>query len=633
MDTNDFVVRKFYVYNGPSHYLPAKALVFNLKIAPYGPEVDFYSSYIYKVFPKLRSCEINTVVELFAHTLLETLRMDIDLYINKFAISRDDDEYVVAIEYLDEYIAEDAANLVSQWFKSINRGNETQFNFAKKYASLKAVFDRSLMGGPTLYSLIETAMKNEVPVFFLEEENQFQWGYGSKQLRGRSTIVHTDGIKDTEFTMFKDMVSDFLFMCGFPTPKGRNCYTEKEALLEAQKLGFPLVIKPVSGHKGIGVTTGIQNETEVLLAFRKIVAWIKKDAVFFDGVVVQQHISGHDHRLLTIEGKFVAALKRIPAYIDGNGKDAIGKLIETENLKDSRLDNARSPLSKIHIDDDLTDFLSRQSLNLESVPLVGQRIFLRSVANISAGGVSINVTNDIHPKNIQLAESIASFFHIKCLGIDVLANDISLPWDQGDFGIIEINSGPGVFMHLTPAFGEGINVPQLILNSHFKTPQSARIPIIAGNKIDLEFMHSLVGLIKQIDEHIIVGSLVAEGVFFDNSFLHKNKHHDQNIKIILRYPKTAFAIINHTKEDIYDYGFYHQGVDIIIMDHPNPAERTLCNQLLPQGYIFEVSDKDITLSLNSRIIKTVSYTESEKQIVLLMLINPLLTEIYFRYNV
>lgn len=629
----DFDVRKFSFYYGPNHYLPKRAMVFNLYVAPEGPEADFYNPHVFEIFPQLQKLNLQTVADLFAHTLLEVLRMDINLYINDFSITEDATEYVIAIEFLDDYSAEDAAVLVSDWFKSMNEGTVEQFNFLRKFELLQAIFDKSLLGGPTLYALVEAGMKNDIPVFFLEEENQYQWGYGKKQLRGRSTTFHTDGVKDTEFTMYKDMVTEFLMMCGFPAPAGKNCLTEEEANTEARKLGFPVVVKPVAGHKGQGVITGIQAESELKVAFQSIVDLAGKVGLFFDGVIVQKHINGHDHRLLTIDGKFAAALKREPAFITGNGINTIEELIEEENRKEIRKDNARSPLTKIVPDADMIQFLQLQNLNTASVPEDGKKIYLRRVANISAGGVSFNVTDSIHQKNIEIAESIAGFFNVKCLGIDILAKDISIPWTDGDFGIIEINAGPGVFMHLAPAYGSGIDVPEMILLSHFKQAELARIPIIAGNNITRSLADKLEVVVSEKSPELIIGTLTFEGVFFNGKFFFNNNSHEQNVKIILRHPKTGFAIFNHNSDKIYDYGFYHEGADIIILDHANWAEETLKELLLPGGYVLEVSDKEITLKMNSNILKSVKYSEKDKEKKQVEILRPILFDLIEKYEV
>lgn len=629
----DFDVKKFFFYYGPNHYLSSKAMVFNLYVAPEGPETDFYKPYVLGEFPHLSNFNIQSVADMFAYTLLEVMRMDINLYLNDFAISEDSSDYVIAIEFLDDYSAEDAAILVSEWFKAMNEGTVTDFNFRKRFDILQSVFDKSLLGGPTLYALVDAGLKNDIPVFFLEEENQYQWGYGIKQLRGRSTTFHTDGVKDTEFTMYKDMVTDFLHMCGFPTPAGSNCFTEQEALSEAGKLGFPLVVKPVAGHKGQGVITDINSESELKVAFQTIIENARREGLFFDGAIVQQQIKGKDHRLLTIDGKFVAALKREPAFVVGNGKNSIEELIEIENQEEIRKDNARSPLTKIIPDNDMVQFLKMQNMHPGSVPETGQKIYLRRIANISAGGVSFNVTNEIHPDNKELAESIAGFFNIKCLGIDVITEDISIPWTDEDFGIIEINAGPGVFMHQSPAFGESINVPEMILLSHFKETGLSRIPIIAGNNITQSLLTNLIAEIHDIKPGIFTGALTREGVFFNGKYFFKNESHEQNVKIILRHPKTEIAIINHIKEDIYDYGFFHEGADIIILDHPNWAEETLKGQLLPGGCLVEITDKNISLSMNSSITETVNYTEKYKEKKLVELIRPFIFDMIDKYDV
>ncbi len=629
----DFAVRKFHFYYGPNHYLPRRAMVFNIYVSPEGPEADFYKPFVHEVFPQVEKFNIQTVADLFTHTLREVLRMDIDLYINDFSISEDHEDYVIAIEFLDDYSSEDAAVLVSDWFISMNEGTAELFNFSKKFEHLQAIFDKSLLGGPTLYSLVEAGLKNDIPVFFLEEENQYQWGYGVKQLRGRSTTFHTDGVKDTEFTMYKDMVAEFLVMCGFPTPAGKNCLTEQEAVDEAAKLGYPLVVKPVSGHKGQGVVTGIQTESELRVAFQHIVDLSAMEGLYFDGAIVQQQINGDDHRLLTIDGMYAAALKREPAFVIGNGVNTIEELIEEENKKEIRKDNARSPLTKILLDTDMIQFLQLQNLHTGSVPDEGQKVYLRRVANISAGGVSINVTEKIHPENIKLAESIATFFNLKCIGIDILTEDISIPWKEGDFGIIEVNAGPGVFMHLSPAYGDSINVPEMILLSHFKRTELSRIPVIAGNNITQPLLLKLLEEINDVKPGVFTGALIREGVFFNGNYFFKNESHEQNIKIILRHPKTSFAFFNHIQKDIYDYGFFHEGADIVILDHANWAEETLRKQILPGGYIIEISDAEIKLIMNSNILKNVSYSEKNKEKILLEIIRPLIFDLIEKYEV
>ena len=628
---NDFDVRKFYIYNGPNYYLNRKALVFNIFLEPDGPEVGYYKDYVYKELSVLANRNPSTVIDLFASALIQVLKMDINLFLNEYSIGEDGEDYVVAVEFFDEKIAQESVILLCEWFRNINVRKE--FDFRSKWFDLQAKFDKTLLGGPTLYSLVEAGLKRNIPVFFLLEENEFQWGYGKKQLRGRSTTLHTDSIKDTEFTMYKDMVGEFLAMCGFPTPVGKNCFSDDEAVSEAIKLGFPVVVKPVAGHKGQGVTTNIESEEAVRKAYNVIISSSEQNATPFEGIIVQQQIYGTDHRLLTVNGEFAAALQRVPAYIEGNGKDSIETLIKIDNQKEVRLDNARSPLCKIKIDDDMIDYLAIQGLSINSVPEKGKTIYLRRVANISAGGVSINVTDNIHPKNIEMVESIAKFFQVKCLGIDVLAEDISKPWNESNFGIIEINAGPGVFMHLAPAVGNSIDVPGLVMQSHFEKPENARIPIITGNNITKSQVDFIFDKLKIIKPDIGFASLTNEGIYFNGEYFFKNESHDQNVKIILRNPTTEFAVFSHNRHDIYDFGFFHEGADVVILDNANYAEESIKNLLLEDGVLIEIIDHQIEVSINGEVLSSIAYfNEADKDNLILTALEPILKVLIFKYN-
>lgn len=610
-DAKDFKLRSFAFYEGPNYYLPCRAMVFNIFIAPVGDTVGFFRDEISKSLPVIAQSKAEFVIDLYSEVLLHVLKMDIDLYMNRYSVRKDDDEYIVAIEYFDKEIAEDAAWLVADWFYSISRDKD--FDFNAEWLALQAAFDKTLFGGPTLYSLVEAGLKRNIPVFYLFEENQFQWGYGRKQLRGRSTTFHNDGIKDTEFTQFKDMCGEFLDMCGFPTPKGFNTFTEEDAIAAAMKIGFPCVVKPVNGHKGQGVTTGVMNEDQVRESFKKIIAIGEANDVPFMGALVQTQIYGTDHRLLAVDGKFAAALQRVPAFVKGDGKSSIKELIAEENDLIIRLDNARSPLCKIKVDDDLINYLSLQGKTVYDIPAEGEEIVLRRVANISAGGVSYNVTEKIHPDNIQLVEDIASYLTIRNLGIDVLAADISKSWRDGNFGIIEINAGPGVFMHLAPAYGGSIDVPGKIIMSHFGDAANSRIPIIAANRISQGLASRINQQIHELDAQVDFAYLIKEGVFFNGRFFHNNESQIQNEKMILRKPQTGIALITADTDAIFDYGMLFHGADMLILDHPTEAEETaLSQQLLIDSPRIDVYDGKTELRINNEIIDT-AYFDNEQQ--------------------
>ncbi|GAB4283274.1 MAG: hypothetical protein Kow0068_08100 [Marinilabiliales bacterium] len=639
----DFIAYKFYSYTGPNYYIDRQAMVFNLYLDPDGPGVDFYKDKVLEKFPDIEEDYPDRVVDLFAKALVQTYKMDMNLFVRRYAIHRDGDEWVIAIEHLDDKLAKECVYFVSDWFYAMTVGEDDRFDFEGKFAKLQEMFNRTIFGGPTIYSLIEGAIKRKINVHYLYEENQFQWGYGKKQIRGRSTVFHIDGIKDTEFTSYKDMVGEWLDLCGFPTPKGVNCFSEEEIVEEALKIGFPVVVKPVAGHKGQGVTTGIESEEEVRKAYKNIVKAAEESGHAFDGVLVQQQIYGYDHRILTVGGKYTACLKRVPAYVIGDGRRTIKELIEIENQREVRIDNARSPLAKIKIDDDMIDFLALQGKTIDTIPDENEEVVLRRVANISAGGVSINVTNDIHPKNIELVENIAKFFKVVAMGIDVLAKDISKPWTDGDFGIIEINAGPGVFMHLAPAEGGSVDVPGKIMEHLFgKIEGFDRIPIIAGNDLSDKLIEKIYKKLCEYKKDVEFGSLRKDGVYFNNVFFTKNEKHDSNCQILLRNPKLDFAVFNHSNDDIHDYGIWHQGMDVAILINPTYAEKILKRDLLPDGILIEINDildeqgnkftELVCEKAGKELMRKTLTPDADYDDVIFEILEPELKELLFKYD-
>jgi cyanophycin synthetase len=378
------------------------------------------------------------------------------------------------------------------------------------------------------------------------------------------------------------------------------------------------------------------SEEQVRYAYQAIMLHHQETQTEFTGVIVEQMIFGTDHRLLAIGGKFAAALEREPAFVIGDGIHTIKQLIKIENeTNKDRSNNSRAPLAKISIDDDVKNFLKLQGIDLKFVPNDGQKIYLRRVANISAGGLSKNVTDVIHPLNIKMVEDIASFFRITAFAIDVLAEDISKPWNEGNFGIIEINAGPGIFMHLAPAIGEPVDVPGMVIEHFFPTPDHARIPIVIGNNITKSFADRLYQKVLEINPKMkYFGSLTEEGIHFNTQFFTKHKKHDWNVAIMLRHIKLDFAVFSHNRDNIHDYGIYHSGADIVILDRPNYAERTLESELLKHGYVAEIyHEKGVieVLDTNSSLV-TYPIDPADVEGSVLNAISPYLAEIIQRYE-
>ena len=634
----NFTVYKFYSYSGPNIYLDRQAMVFNVYLTGDCPLPAFFRTNICTRFPELGKDFPDTTIELFARTLSYVFRMDMNLFIRRYTISKDDEEYVVAIEHIDDTLAKEAVKLVSRWFIAISE-NDEGFDFEREYHNLQQLFNDTLFGGPTVYSLIEGAIKRKINIHWLEAERQLQWGYGRKQLRGFSTVFHTDSIKDVEFTSFKDRVNEFLETFGFPSPRCLNCFDEDEAVDSAFELGFPLVAKPASSYDGSGITMSIRSEPEVRSAFRHIVNLARDDGYAFSGVILQKQVEGYDHRVITVGGKYIACLKRTPPSVLGDGKQTLAELIYQENNTPGRTDNVRSPLAKIPIDMELISFLKGQGISIDTVAAAGQRIFLRNTASVSLGGVSENVSSTLHPDNVELVERVARFLNICCLGIDVLTDDISVSWKESKLWIIGVNSGPGVFMHQVPAIGKAVDVPGKILEHFFgRKAGYDRIPIIAGNQLSDPLISKIFHLFAEYKPGMEFGSLHHSGVYFNGRFFSRNERHDINCQIILRNPQLDVAVFNHKRDDILDYGLWHQGLDIAVLINPCDAEQILKRDLLPGGLLVEVFQLEnmkykASLYQNAELLKEeILVAESTIDNWIFSAIKPYLRQIFFKYD-
>jgi cyanophycin synthetase len=238
--------------------------------------------------------------------------------------------------------------------------------------NLQNIFRRSVYGGPTVYALLRKAYEKGIPAFYLWDEGLMQYGYGRKQVRGIATTFDGDSHIDSDFTTRKDDCKAFLATLGFPVPKGEIVTSREGALDAAEDIGYPVAIKPVVGHKGIGVTADVRNSEELRAAFNRAVKAIPEEQSI--RVIVEKSISGSDFRLLCVNGRFVAATERRPASIVGDGYSTISELIDRENRADARRDTPTSAMSKIQLDEAMDMYLEEQGLSLDSIVKDGQRV-------------------------------------------------------------------------------------------------------------------------------------------------------------------------------------------------------------------------------------------------------------------
>ncbi|MEH2238071.1 acetate--CoA ligase family protein [Nostoc sp.] len=600
--TDVFDIFNFKHYIGPNLYLDTGALVFDFALVDSREPLPI-EDYIARIgtdvqrlverhrYPHLGGQTYESHAHLFAQVVSEVGKLDMDLHLNHWSVKPYPDFVRISVQSLHERTTREVVYFVWDWFETITQDKD--FIFDEQLVRLQNRFRASVYGGPTVYALLRTAYEKGIPAFYLWEEGLMQYGLGKKHVRGVATTFNCDSHLDSEFTTRKDDCKAFLKTLGFPVPEGDIVFSEKDALAAARQIGYPVAVKPVVGHKGIGVTADVQDSKELLSAYNRALAAIPEDQL--TRIIVEKSISGSDFRLLCVNGRFVAATERRPASVVGDGYLTLAELIRQENRKPARLDSPTSPMSKIQIDEAMELYLDEQRLSLDSVIEKERTVYLRKVANLSAGGISIDASQTVHADNIILAQDIAQHFQLTCLGIDVMTKSLSESWKSSNFAILEINAAPGVLMHLKPSVGESVDVPSHILETFFESGTDARIPIITFNKISVEELQATIDHILLQHPNWTIGAICRDAVFVNRSKKVLSKNYNSNVQTLLRHPKLDLLIAEYAEDILDEEGMFYRSSNIVVLDNPTETEMMLARDVFDSSTVVIKKGNDISI--------------------------------------
>ena len=326
--TDAFDIFNFKHYIGPNPYLEAAALVFDFAAANHRQPLPLhdYVSIIGDRYPELRNEIYESHAHLFARTVSEVGKLDMGLHLKNWSLKPYGEYVRISVQSLHARTSRAVVYFVWDWFEAITQDQDIAFE--EQLKMLQGMFRQSVYGGPTVYALLRTACLKGIPTFYLWEEGLMQYGYGKKQIRGVATTFDCDSHLDSDFTTRKDDCKAFLKTLGFPVPNGDIVISFEGARAVAREIGYPVAVKPVVGHKGIGVTADVRDSEELEFAFDRALKAISKDQP--KQVIVEKSISGADFRLLCVDGRFVAATERRPASIIGDGRSTVNELIKRE---------------------------------------------------------------------------------------------------------------------------------------------------------------------------------------------------------------------------------------------------------------------------------------------------------------
>ncbi|WP_141736229.1 cyanophycin synthetase [Oligoflexus tunisiensis] len=368
------------------------------------------------------------------------------------------------IEELSEFLLRTAVDLV----QALLQGE--RYSLEEKFQEGQAIVKDYALG-PSTQAIANAAKRRGIPVQRLNDGNLLQLGYG----RHRQYVQATEGWSTraiaVDIACDKALTKKFLRDAHLPVPSGTVVRTVHEALQTLKEFTSPLVVKPLDGRQGKGVSLQVRTPEELIKAFTAA-------SDYASAVVIEEMFQGHDYRVLVINGKMVAASQRLPPRVFGDGVHTVAELVVIENQNPLRGEGHEKPLTQIICDAIALNCLQRQGYELDSIPAVGSLVWMRDSHNLSTGGTARDVTDEVHPQTRRICERAAATIGLDICGIDLIADDISQPLTAQN-GIIEINAAPGIRMHLFPSEGKSRDVGQAIVAMMFPEGHQGRIPIIA----------------------------------------------------------------------------------------------------------------------------------------------------------
>lgn len=410
--------------------------------------------------------------------------------------------------------------------------------------------------GPTTQSLVTAARRRGIPVTRLNSQSLVQLGWGSRQRRLRASVTDRTGLIASESAGDKSEAKALLSAVGCPVARGVVVRTVQQAQTEAKRLKAPLVVKPLDGNHGRGVTTGLRTETQIAEAFDRAAQHSRR-------IIVEEELPGRDHRILVIDGKVVAVAERVPAHVVGDGKHTIGELVAIVNNDPRRGDGHENMLTRIRTDEAAVAWLGRQGLSLETVPKKGRLVALASTANLSSGGEAIDRTDEIHPDNAAIARRAALAVGLDVAGIDMLAPDITRSIRETGGGIVEVNAAPGLRMHLAPSAGTPRDVAAPIIDMMFPKGSRARIPVLAVTGTNGK---STVGrMVSQIMRSTgkTVGLTNTSGVYVDDEQVYAgDASGPRSARMVFRDPTVDVAVLECARGGMLREGLAFDRCDV-----------------------------------------------------------------------
>ena len=533
-------------------------------------------------------------------------------------------EYFVVFDYMEEEAGVFAAKAAFRLVESLI--NNITYNLDEDIQKLREIREDTRLG-PSTGSIVEEAVRRGIPYIRLNQQSLVQLGYGIHQKRIRATIASTTSCIGVDIAGDKEETKNLLGAAEVPVPKGIILYSNETAQDAVDRVGFPFVIKPVDGNHGKGATTNITTLPQAEKA-------LEEARKYGRSVICEKFISGFDFRVLVVNFKFVCAALRTPAAVTGDGEHSIQWLVEETNKDPRRGYGHEKVLTQIKIDGFTQKILDEKGYTLETIPKKGELVLVKPTANLSTGGTSTDVTDEVHPVNIFLAERIAKIIGLDICGIDIMASDLRSPLTENGGAVLEVNAAPGFRMHVEPSEGLARNAAEPVVEMLYPKGVNGRIPIIAITGTNGKTTTS------RLTAHICkaagykVGFTTSDGVYIQNQLMMKGDcTGPKSAEFVLKDPTVDFAVLECARGGILKNGLAFTNCDIAIVtnvtaDHIGlggietleqmaKVKQVLPETVFPYGFAILNADDDLVYAMKKDLncqVALFSMDENNKRI-------------------
>ncbi|MEZ5757500.1 MAG: cyanophycin synthetase [Emcibacteraceae bacterium] len=412
--------------------------------------------------------------------------------------------------------------------------------------------------GPSTASLVAAAEARDIPWLRLNKYSLVQFGHGKHQKRIQATITSQTNHIAVEISCDKEDTHNLLNDLGLPVPQQQMVYSSNEAVKAAQRIGYPVVVKPLNANHGRGVSINLSSDEEVETAFD-----VAKDQGTSRAVLVESYMTGFDHRMLVVDNELVAVAKRVPGHVVGDGKHTIAELIDIVNEDPRRGVGHEKVLTILEIDSQARRLMKNAGYTEETVLEDGKIFYLRDTANLSTGGTAIDLTDVVHPDNKEMAQRAIQAVGLDVGGVDFLTTDISKSYKVVGGGIVEVNAAPGFRMHVAPSEGKARDVSGKVLEMLFPVGTPSRIPIaaITGTNGKTTTSRMLAHIIKTCG--YTVGLTTTDGIYVDGKQTVKgDTTGPRSAQMVLRDPTVDFAVLETARGGLVRNGLGYDSTNV-----------------------------------------------------------------------